>query len=302
MINTYDKNINLLLTAIVLPIGTIVTTYTWKINNVNKNSNTSALTINTTDDLIEGKNTISLVVVCEHGTVSNEYVAEVNVGIPPIEIWNDTCVLPLNGLEISNLGNTRPNLKCNPIVPPVINPTLRPTLTSMNPTKAKVGQDVTIAVTGKDFNPTAYLNFYINRKYVDHGTLPIISGTSTQIVSHRLFTQEGIVTVKVNNRNNLLSNTALTFTVLPNDTPIEIWNDTCVLPLNGLEISNLGNTRPNLKCNPLTPTSNPVKIKVDNIITITVTDSVTNLPVQNINIESNGETKVTDSNGKVTFN
>lgn len=33
---------------------------------------------------------------------------------PPVEIWNGTCILPLKGLEISNLGNTRPNVVCNP--------------------------------------------------------------------------------------------------------------------------------------------------------------------------------------------
>lgn len=117
MVNTYDKNVNLVLTSTVLPLGTVVTTYTWKINNVNQNSNTPNLEINTTTNLNEGSNTVSLVVICEHGTVSNEYISNINVEIPiPPVPQGENLILnpsfengittPLNWNFITANGNT----------------------------------------------------------------------------------------------------------------------------------------------------------------------------------------------------
>jgi hypothetical protein len=230
MTNTYtfDKDKTLVLKSEVLPEGTVTHTqpytYTWKINNINKNSNTQNLTINTTTDLKEGKNTISLVVVCEHGTVSPEYVAEIYIGTP----------------------------------------ILRPVLTSMTPSETTIGQDVTITLTGRDFTQTAYPNVYIDGKFIDHGT--VISNSPSQIVFHRIFTSVEKTEIRVNNRNSTLS----------------------------LEVKPF-------KVN-LVEKINPVKIKIDKPVTLTVTDSITNLPVKNISVELNNITKLTDPEGKVTFN
>lgn len=360
---TYDKNVNLILKSEVLPLGTVVTTYTWKINNINQNSNTPNLEINTTTNLNEGSNTVSLVVVCEHGTVSNEYVVNINVGTPPI------------GTKYKCSGY--PNYDCVPVTDPndtsgrifdskeeceilckSISPTLRATLTSISPTEAKVGQEVEITLTGSNFNTLAYANFYRNNTYVDHGSY--ISGNETSIKVKRKFTTVETMTVKVNNRNQTLSN-SLPFNVLPNDVPVTpslkvvatpstiiketptdiVFNvkrtdnnspvEGVIVTLSGASTNTGttltdGNVTMNINSTSLgtitvvaekvgfnrgtssitvtsqPPTQNPVKIQVNKTISITVTDTVTNMPVQNVSVESNNETKLTDSQGKVTFN
>jgi len=97
----------------------------------------------------------------------------------------------------------------------------RPILISMSPQEANIGIDTIITLTGKNFTPTAYPNFYdASGTFIDHGVY--ISGTPTEIKVHRLFTKVEKMQVRVNNRNQLKSELALPFTVTTDGAPTPI--------------------------------------------------------------------------------
>lgn len=95
----------------------------------------------------------------------------------------------------------------------------RPILISMSPQEAKIGIDTEIILKGSDFTPTAYPNFYdAAGNFIDHGIY--ISGSSTEIKVHRLFTKLETMQVRVNNRNQLKSTLALPIKVTDSGIPV----------------------------------------------------------------------------------